>query len=63
MNGAKYPREWELINHKQDWERLKVFGGWLVHHSSRYLIGDKEEVSECAVFVPDPEHNWNLEDK
>lgn len=62
MNGTKYPRSWELINSRQDWERLKVPGGWIVHHSTRIAFGDKKEVnSECVVFVSDPNYDWNLE--
>lgn len=62
MNGKKYPREFELINDKEDWERLRVHGGWIVHHSTRYLLNpNKEVVSECSVFVPDIDGEWVLE--
>lgn len=63
MNGAKYPRKWELINPKEDWERLRVPRGWIVHHSSRYLSGNNiDRISECAIFIPDENHEWILEE-
>ena len=58
----KYSRKWEKIS--QDTLRLMVFGGWLVRSQDAYTIGDSEatpiELGIC--FVPDPNHQWILEE-
>lgn len=62
MNGQKYPRTFEIIDRKEDWERLRVPNGWIVHHSTRYILNATHEVvSECSVFVPDKDGEWILE--
>ena len=64
MNGRKYSREFELISKKGNWERLRVPGGWQVHHVTKYLIGDKIAfVSECSNFIPDPDGSWIFEEE
>lgn len=44
----KFSRSWETIN--STLYRLKVFGGWVV-----------EIVGTSITFVPDPNHEWELE--
>lgn len=61
MNGHKYPRAWEFIKNNEDWKRLKVPGGWLVHHTETHLVGNYVAVSECCTFFPDPDGDWVLE--
>lgn len=48
----KYPRKWEEINEDGWFRRLKIHGGWLA-----YVIDD----GSSMVYVPDPEHRWELE--
>ena len=54
----KYPRKWEVITNDQyaGCDRLKIHGGWLVVSWSTALD------NECLVFVPDPKHEWELEE-
>lgn len=41
--------------------RVRVFGGWLV--SNKSIIEDKNQtISESMVFVPDPNHEWTIEE-
>lgn len=53
--------KWERIG---DFEyRAKVFGGWLVqcidvHERTEY---EPESRSIAIAFVPDPNHEWNIE--
>jgi len=55
--------EWEQID---DWhERAKVFGGWIFKTCDVY--SDKDSLSGLAqrhstCFVPDVNHEWNIED-
>ena len=51
----KYSREWEAINKKGGAFRLKVHGGW--------IFTDGYEGSIMCCFVPDPNHEWELEDE
>ncbi len=51
----KYPRRFEVIDKKDDSFRLKVPGGWIV-----WMAGTQEGT---ALFVPDPNHEWVLEDE
>lgn len=51
--------EWEMI-FKSDWaktKRLKVPGGWIILHEA----WDSNCQSESMVFVPEPEHRWQVE--
>ena len=54
--------KWEYVfenNHTVgDTRRLKVFGGWVFNTWSKDHDGDV--VSECACFIPDPEHKWEI---
>lgn len=52
--------EWELIfdgayDHTY---RAKVIGGWLVRHRDHW--GDNE-VSTPMTFIPDAQHEWEIE--
>lgn len=56
---------------KFKWEKLaeytrraKVYGGWLVHvwtPVDNDSLGDV--VSEAMVFIPDPKHEWVIDDQ
>jgi hypothetical protein len=60
MNGHHYPRKWEIIT--ENFERLKVPGGWIVHNSTTIIIRDKDiRASECMIFVNDKDYEWSLE--
>lgn len=49
---------WEEI--AQDTYRLKVYGGWMV---TSIVMGSSSRLRyETAIFVPDPSHQWSLED-
>ena len=50
----KYPREWERVNLCDFW--LKVFGGWI------FLIENRSSEFAHMCFIPDPVHEWILED-
>lgn len=42
--------------------RAKVFGGWIVNSSeSSSETGD--EITSSSVFIPDPNHEWTLEEE
>ena len=61
-NGKHYPRTFEVIS--ENFERLRVHGGWIVHHSTEVISGSETTVhSECMVFVPDENDDWMLESK
>lgn len=57
--------EWEHIHSSNAWdytERAKVIGGWVL----RNCIKDKQcyeadNNAICMVFIPDPEHKWDIE--
>lgn len=56
--------EWELLysKHIDDknfsyTDRAKVFGGWIVN--SRTCVGPRAH--ESMVFVPDANHEWEIE--
>jgi hypothetical protein len=38
--------------------RAKVIGGWLVNSYSWF---DEVGISESMVFIPDPEHLWEID--
>lgn len=62
MNGAKYPRDWEIIS--ENLKRIRVFGGWLVSNSTIVLVpGKNPVVTESLQYMPDEFANWHLEDK
>ena len=56
-----YPRKWEEMTDDKyaGCARLKVIGGWLVVA----WVNAKERLPESLVFIPDPEHDWELEAK
>jgi len=53
--------EWERIHFSDAWEfrtsRAKVFGGWLIRCQS---WNDEWGQSESMVFIPDPQHQWEI---
>lgn len=53
--------KWELIHENDDCTfqtyRSKVFGGWIVH------VMDCEYRTETSVFVPDPKHEWVIDNE
>lgn len=59
--------EWEtLISSDPDFstgghgtERAKVFGGWVLKHMC--WCNEEHVQSESSVFIPDPDHKWELE--
>lgn len=62
--------EWETLNsyngnsEGESIRRVKVFGGWIVRNNtiSYRLIGQQTTLSESMVFVPDPNHDWEVEE-
>lgn len=50
----KYPRQWEEVGSYPYFFRLQVHGGWLVAAEFH------DDTTIC--FVPDPNHEWNLEE-
>lgn len=44
--------------------RLKVYGGWIVHNHNTYFDSNEYVItsSESMVFVPDPKHEWEIEE-
>lgn len=60
---VKYPRDFEAVINTEytAMTRLKVPTGWIV---SEYTVIDKQLCSSGSTFfVPDPKHEWVLEDK
>ena len=60
----KIPFEWEELDNYT--ERLKVIGGWIIKSENSLYENGKWALSESMVFVPDPNHEWEidtLEDK
>ena len=57
--------KWEPIDNRT--ERAKVFGGWLVMitepvvHQTNNGVQDGWDWRLAICFVPDPEHQWELE--
>ena len=53
---------WETVS--KGYFRAKVFGGWVLH-SSRYEYESDMNVSisESMVFIPDPRHEWVIDNK
>ena len=57
-----YPRKWEKVSEATI--RLKVPGGWLVEtFQSASLNYHSVSTSVSIVFLPDPHHEWILEEK
>ena len=50
--------EWEKID--SNTERMKTWGGWIVLHYDWTNDGG-EPVCESMVFIPDINHEWELE--
>lgn len=61
----KIKYEWEMMDesHKNFTDRAKVFGGWIVRSFTYEIAGgeDAKGTSESMVFVPDPNHEWEIE--
>ena len=57
----KYPREWEEIDTYS--ERLKVAGGWVIRCWLRQSDLFANSTALQMLFVPDPQHKWELEDE
>lgn len=60
--------KWEQITGDGYTWRLLVFGGWLVRYDNDALtnVGPYHaqvgyQWRSCMVFVPDPQHKWDLE--
>ena len=61
---SKISVEWEEIrtNNSPDslpnCRRMKVFGGWIF---DTWIYNDEGRAISCsAVFIPDPEHKWEI---
>ena len=49
---------WEALwdnRHNSATHRAKVIGGWIVHS----VVGNSE-IGTSMVFVPDPNHEWEI---
>ena len=59
---------WEYIligDHETTTKRAKVIGGWIVRTESvmvHHLGQQNSSRSEALVFVPDPNHEWAIEE-
>lgn len=53
------PFKWEKLqdNANSTIVRAKVYGGWIVNS---FTESPSKKVSEAMVFVPDPNHEWEL---
>jgi len=58
VNKNKIPLEWENIfsSVNINSHRAKVIGGWIVNNNTVLY----DHVGESMVFVPDPEHLWEI---
>ncbi len=62
--------EWEVISHHHspriggsNTHRAKVIGGWVVSndlYTDAANIGNERNLTSSMVFIPDPEHNWEI---
>jgi hypothetical protein len=54
--------EWEVLksNSYSITKRARVFDGWIVLHESDIAYEDGYNSNTSMVFVPDPEHRWNI---
>lgn len=60
MNDDVYKAKWEFV--VENLQRMKVPGGWLVHHGTHIIHLDRDvAASECMIFLPDPSYTWTLE--
>jgi hypothetical protein len=57
MKDKRYSRKWENIGGHVD--RLKIYGGWLVCAA----MYNDENNNLVMSFVPDPNHEWELEEE
>lgn len=48
--------QWETLDEHNT--RIKVIGGWLVHHIS--YNENKKHFSESMCFIPDRDHEWHI---
>ena len=52
--------EWEEMS--QSVRRAKVIGGWIIQSLWSECGGDNSvALAESMVFIPDPEHLWEIE--
>jgi len=53
--------EWEIICEGSQFEtcRAKVIGGWVI---SCYGFLNNELQTDAMVFIPDPSHEWKIDD-
>ncbi len=42
-------------------QRLKIFDGWLVSDCHLFIADMENKTTSSMVFVPDPEHKWEVE--
>ncbi len=54
-------KQWEPIISEQRrvTDRLKVYGGWLVCD----WCGTGDSGTQAMVFIPDPKHEWVIDDE
>ena len=63
---VEIPFSWEEIDRgDRDYEpdhscRTKVIGGWIVYTKITEYLGDAGSLSTSMVFIPDPNHEWEL---
>jgi hypothetical protein len=60
----KIKTEWECImkpSRTEDVSRAKVFGGWVVRTICTHTGNVNTAISESSIFVPDPNHEWEIE--
>lgn len=65
MNGAKFPREPELVTKDGSIQRLRIPGGWIVFGRSHYINGTiAVACSEAMIEIQDRPGflEWNLEE-
>ena len=55
--------EWEMVSNRS--RRAKVFGGWVFHtfdqETESDVDGNAIALSESMVFIPDVNHQWEIE--
>lgn len=59
----KYPREWERLAEKSVLSRLRIHGGWLVFMKESIGARNGVAMTSALTFIPDPNHEWILEDE
>jgi hypothetical protein len=58
---------WEWLADSTHWYtyRAKVFGGWVVRHLEwdTEKKGMPQPLTVAMVFIPDPNHEWEIEEE